>query len=560
MIINHNRSALHTFNQLQKNNKTGGSAASKLSSGLRITKAADDASGLAISEKMRAQIRGLQQAERNIQDGISLLDTVEGGLGEITSSLQRMRELSVQAANDTLTEQDRIEIQKEIDQNKENIDTITEQTKFNGISVLNSKSVTENEIVHEGITWETIETGSDTHFYDIAWNGERYFAVGYQGNTLTSTDGVNWTKPHEPVTNVNLNSVNVVGSEFLVAEGSSVYTTMGGADRDHYKNFSSMVTNAAKVGDIYMAVGDSGMIATSNNLGDEWTEINTPTSKMLIGMATSGDEFVAVGKDGTVLLSADAESWSAVESNTDHELTDVVWADGKYVAVGSNIILTSQDGETWTERTLPEHAILSKVVYTDDEYMAISRHGQIFTSDDGITWSGEKRLGGSTEGIVWDGTQYLTIGYEGNAFRGYKDSSIEIEEEYMSLSLQIGANNGSKLQFDLTDTGVKELGVEQVNVVDEDGGAKAIENIDEAISYVSSERSRFGAYRNRLEHTLSFTNIYEENLMTSESRIRDVDMAKGVIEMTRSNILSQASQAMLAQANQKPQSVLQLLG
>lgn len=137
MRIAHNISALNTLNRLNKNNRSIGNSLEKLSSGLRINRAADDAAGLAISEKMRAQIRGLEQAERNIQDGISLIQTAEGGLTEITDNLQRARELAVQAVNDTLTDEDRYMIQKEIMQLKQEIDDIANLTQFNGINLLN---------------------------------------------------------------------------------------------------------------------------------------------------------------------------------------------------------------------------------------------------------------------------------------------------------------------------------------------------------------------------------------------------------------------------------------
>ncbi|WP_099159838.1 flagellar hook-associated protein FlgL [Virgibacillus ndiopensis] len=394
MRINHNIAALNTYRQLGAANNARSDSMEKLSSGLRINNASDDAAGLAISEKMRGQIRGLEQASTNAQDGISLIQTAEGALNETHSILQRMRELAVQASNDTNTDQDRGEIQKEINQLTSEINRIGNTTEFNTQSLLNGEK-------------DSTTTGSKTSIeFDLS---------GMTGGT-----------------------VSVLGKD--VAWDTDLATTVSAV--------KAAITGDAELSAKYDVTG------TANTIN-----ISTKTN-------------------------------------------------------------------------------------TSDESLTADLSGATAVTDDAIT---------TTEGKA-DGA---------------------------ALNFQIGANENQSLSLEISDMRAVSLGIATVGNTDADLGvtngtdstitetaldvsthasaADAVTTIQSAIDNVSAERSKLGATQNRLDHTINNLSTSAENLTAAESRIRDVDMAKEMMNQTKASILAQASQAMLAQANQMPQGVLQLL-
>ncbi len=377
MRINHNISALNTYRQLTLNNTNGSKSLEKLSSGYRINRAGDDAAGLAISEKMRGQIRGLDMAQKNAQDGISLIQTAEGALNETHSILQRMRELAVQSANDTNTDDDRAELQKEVDQLIGELDRIANQTQFNTKNLLKGD-----------------------------------FALGIDTDTTVSD---------------------------------------------------------------LLAVGAFESLTFSGLTAEEW-EIADNT-----------------GADGTLTLTG-ATSGTVLVSN-------VVAADG----TAQTIRFGGPNGESVTIKV-----------------------NNAFAAGD---------LDGTKFKVTGDGTLKFHIGSNAN-------QTIDVAIDDMRVT-------GG------TTTAITALG--SVDITTQADAETAITTIDEAIKKVSSTRASLGAYQNRLEHTINNLGTSSENLTAAESRIRDVDMAKEMMEFTKNNILTQAAQAMLAQANQQPQGVLQLL-
>ncbi|GEM01715.1 flagellin [Halolactibacillus halophilus] len=382
MIINNNIPALNTYRQLGINQNSMQKSMEKLSSGLRINKAGDDAAGLAISEKMRGQIRGLDQASRNASDGISLIQTAEGALDETHNILQRMRELSVQSSNDTNTASDRAEIQKEIDQLTDEIDRIANTTEFNTQKLLDgSKAGLQDEI-----------------------NGK----VNVENNSSIS----------------NLTAA-AADAKALDKTGTIIITRTDSADGDQ---------NDFEIGD-------------PNSTGVSLTDTTTLTG------------------------------------------------------FGSDLTLSDLTGMKVGES---------------------------------ITISVSK----------------------------YEAAQTDASK---SLTAQIGANSGQTIDIGIDNMNASNLGVRNgdsssINIESAEKATAAITTINNAIEKVSSQRSNLGSVQNRLEHTISNLDNSSENLSAAESRIRDVDMAEEMMEMTRANILSQASQSMLAQANSAPQSVLQLLG
>ncbi|SFL84289.1 flagellin N-terminal helical domain-containing protein [Salibacterium qingdaonense] len=390
MIINSNIPALNTYNQMSQNNNDMQDSMEKLSSGQRINKAGDDAAGLAISEKMRGQIRGLDQASRNSQDGISMIQTAEGSLSETQSMLQRTRELAVQSANGSNTDADRAELQKEVDQLTEEITQTSENTEFNTKKLLN------------GEFEEQFQTGAN------------------EGQ------------------NISL-SIKDMGSEALGVghnlDGGTVASGVGGDITEGQYNVVAL-NEATEVGDT--SSGSNGL---------------------------SGVEYALENTDG-------------------------------------NVVAVSEDGSSFTAQT-------ASGITTDD------------------LGSGDASLEGSAAFSFSGTSENLTHG------------SVTVESG-ASGSLEVSATKG-------------------IDINTAENAESAITAIDSAIESVSAERSKLGANQNRLDHTISNLDNSSENLQAAESRIRDVDMAKEMMEQTRASTLAQASQSMLAQANQQPQQVLQLL-
>ena len=412
MIINHNVAALNTYRQYNVANKAMNVSMEKLSSGLRINRAGDDAAGLAISEKMRGQIRGLDQASRNAQDAISLIQTAEGALNETHSILQRMRQLAVQAANDTNTAEDRKNIQDEIDQLYQEIDRIAETTQFNTKNLLDGSM------------------------------------------DVTATAG--------PNVNTNVAVRRLDGTDVAVVQTITALTDL--------------------------------------------TDINGNSLGIL---ATDKVEVTYVINGGTKKITLDGDDTVA-------DLTD---------GIDFTLTVETADGSLKAEAV-------------KDGY-AGAVHGITVTVKDG---AGNVRSKASSVLSSFAETQQAT---ENNS-----DGS---------LTFQIGANTGQTMNLSVKNMGAAALGVKNLKVENQGQATVAIKVIDGAIAKVSAERSKLGATQNRLEHTINNLSTSSENLTAAESRIRDVDMAKEIMEQTKNTILAQAAQAMLAQANQAPQAVLQLL-
>lgn len=453
MRINHNIAALNTYRQLSSNQATTSKSLEKLSSGLRINKAGDDAAGLAISEKMRGQIRGLDQASRNANDGISLIQTAEGALNETHSILQRMRELAVQASNDTNTASDRSEMQKEIDQLTTEISRISTDTEFNTKKLLN------------GDMGKTAQQGAG--------------AAVYTGLQAVGSD---------------LKSGSY--SLDLVAAGTDTFTVTSG---------STAVTAATIAGDISVEAGAQ-------------IKYGSYTLNVSNFDGTNAD-FELIGPDGKSTIS----SGQAVDAEL--TISGVTFAFDAENVTGNGTVkfdLTSNGLE--------------------------------------IDLSGDKTVNSSAI-AAYDGSKLNIGGFEFEVLtnHGANGNAKAINVIDKSVKFHIGSNATQSTDLSINNMSASTLGIDSLNLTTQAGADSAISVIDDALNTVSSERAKLGAVQNRLEHTINNLGTTSENLTASESRIRDVDMAKEMMEFTKNNILSQAAQAMLAQANQQPQGVLQLL-
>ncbi|MCL7747144.1 flagellin [Halalkalibacter alkaliphilus] len=459
MKINNNIQALNAYRNLNQNQFNTSKNLEKLSSGLRINRASDDAAGLAISEKMRSQIRGLKMAERNAMDGISLMQTSEGAMQEVHTMLQRMRELAVQAANDTNTEYDREQIQKEIDQLKLEVDSISEKTEFNTRKLLNGFSAVLT-------TFKMDE--NDINIMD-----------------------------YPRVTDANIKS-----GDYTLAVGDVTFDqvlTQPAAGIDSKDDIKF-----AQTGD---AVNDGG-----RKMG-EYT--------ILVRDVTDGYARVEVlDPDG---LSIGVKS---VEIGED---------DGDDVEIGGLLIDTRKIDRPGTVKVKIE----AKAEFT-------------LKNSEGDAISAPKTLQSNNGLFRYDGIEYQ---FSNTMTEGELDFTITNN----ALSFQIGPNTNQNVMIDIPRMDIVTLGIENVNVLTNDNANNAIFALDQAINKLSEARSKLGAVQNRLEHTINNLQVTHENLTASESRIRDADMALEMTEFTRNNILNQSATAMLAQANQLPQGVLQLL-
>jgi len=544
MRVYHNIPALFTYNSLSTTNDQLQKSINKLSTGLRINSAADDAAGLAISEKMRGQIRGLDMAVRNAQDGISMIQTAEGALNETQSILQRMRELSVQAANDTLTANDRQAIQLEIDQLKEEIDRIANTTQFNkkklldgSASILWSTDTPDTKVFVRGglrqvdaygqktalegnykVTIEAQEIGqgqvlktdifklkhgsaaeigqvasSDSKLYDIDkfWDANGKFMLeDPQTLTLVMGDG-------------QQRSVTIYADDTL----ASLAEKLGGAIQDMQSAYVD--TSSVTAGNLVQYVGSA---ATSGNLAVEGT--------IVISSAVAGKagEITFIGDEDLLK----ALSLSQIQESKENRFTVTVTD----AHSGDSVANASVTGN-----------LLVGIVHenVDVEFNSMADVTVSWSTTDG-KWSFVQISSGTTDAF----TTYIHLADNTTVF-------------------QIGANEGEDMGVDLGDMSVRSLGIHRVLVTDRESAARSISIIDSAIDKVSNQRAKLGAYQNRLEHTINNLTTASQNLTAAESRIRDLDMAQEMMNFTKLQILMQAGNAMLAQANILPQAVLQLL-
>ena len=451
MVVQHNMQAMNANRMLGVTTSAQSKSTEKLSSGYRINRAADDAAGLSISEKMRKQIRGLSQASDNAQDGISCVQTAEGALTEVHSMLQRMNELAVKAGNGTMSEDDRQNVQDEIDQLTTEIDRVSETTKFNETYLLKGDK----------------------------GNGN--------GNETTKTGGTT--------------AATAVDTVAGVTAAVAATKTLTFADGDHY---------TAKVG----VKTDPTKLKIGTNTGDETKAANVKS--VTCTDATNGAEkYSLTMQDGSVktgVAKADLASYGFDKNNVNLGANETA-------NVTKTLTGLAKDGATVADVTLTgDYTGSTAVGATTDIYAAVAK----------------------------DGTVKLTE-----------------SAKALTLSFQVGAETDTKNKIDvqMESMSAKSIGVDGVKVTGTTSANAdaAVNTISDAIKKVSSQRSALGAVQNRLEHTISNLDNVVENTTSAESRIRDTDMAEEMVNYSKNNILAQAGQSMLAQANQSTQGVLSLL-
>lgn len=485
MRINHNISALKINNILNGNDNALSKSLQRLSSGYRINCAADDAAGLAISEKMKTQIAGLNQASRNASDGISVIQTAEGALIEVEEMLQRMRELSVQAANGTCTDEDRQTLQAEVIQLKEEINRISTTTEFNTKKLLNGtidrRSYSDNMNVSLVSLSDTVSVKS----YSMN--------IGDQPtNAIVRTPLSSTTAPCDGKLYVNNQSVDIHEGDTLdkilsniisgVGSGIAVSLTNGTADPDSESGYETVSTTyaAANLSDTYLT------LINTDYGKDSKLEVSCSNKELANMLGISGSGTSSTGTDTSVSLYYNGDP-SYPDSG--FESTATVLIDGDYVTV------KDRDGFEMK-----------------------------FQVSDGFT-------GDATVTVLQAGP----------------------------MTLQIGANEGQTMEVRIPRIDTVSLEITKADISTQDGASSAITTFDNAISIVSSTRAKLGAYQNRLDHAINSLNTSSENLTEALSRIEDTDMASEMANYSQLQVLVQAATAMLSQANERPQNVLNLL-
>ena len=502
MVVQHNLTAMNSNRMLGLTSSAQAKSTEKLSSGYKINRAADDAAGLAISEKMRKQIRGLTQASANAQDGISAVQTAEGALTEVHDMLQRMNELAVKAANGTNSESDRASVQAEIDQLSTEIDRVSETTKFNETYLLKGD---QSAAAVKGFRYSYAAVAA-------AKKGEITMNNGKADGATSIT------------TEVELNNAKGASAEDL--------NTLAKALRDQG---ISITATSEWVGDV-----DNGKCVDSYDVA-------------LNGDA--GKKFDIVGTD--------REGEFKVKDAAGHEMATIT------VSGYVNKVAAEKPGDRYSDTINMTASYVTATTLDGDRAQYYDADGNAISENDLANYMGVPDGSAATfTAYQISGTKlYDAVGNAITDFNAAKTGEISVTQDQtatLRLSLHVGADatKNNQITINLDAMSAKGLGINGLKVdgTDDTNALKAIETIKAAITKVSAQRSDLGAVQNRLEHTINNLDNVVENTTSAESAIRDTDMATEMVRYSNQNILSQAGQAMLAQANQANQGVLSLLG
>ena len=480
MVVQHNMQAMNANRMLNVTTSAQSKSTEKLSSGYRINRAADDAAGLTISEKMRKQIRGLDQASTNAEDGVSSVQTAEGALTEVHSMLQRMNELATQAANGTNSkDSDRQAIQDEIDQLTTEIDRVSETTKFNETYLLKGD---------KGATKNVYMNGHDAGLKGTLTDSAK--SATFVMDTLKAGD-----------------KYTIAGKEYTIGSAKTELTDLiDKADKE---------LTAAAAGTKDVEIDGKTYTLTYKQGGNTIAEVGGNAVASLNDLKDKVKEGSSVSYDGKTLTAMNDK----LGGGTDGKAADGIDDDD------SSIITAAQ-----AKKLIKAELIAANNIGTVDSKATV---------DDG------------TDDAATGKTTF-------NITKGYATVA-----DTLSFNLHVGADADmtNKINVNIDSMDSASLGIKGLNIKDDSGNAAtyAVDAISDAISKVSSQRSSLGAVQNRLEHTINNLDNVVENTTTAESRIRDTDMASEMVNYSKNNILAQAGQSMLAQANQSTQGVLSLL-
>jgi len=530
LFINTNQSALNAQRKLTSTSGSLATSFERLSSGLRINGAKDDAAGLSITNRFTAQVRGLNQAVRNSNDGISLAQTAEGALSETTNILQRIRELAVQAANDTNNSADRSSLQAEVSQLQAELDRIASTTNFNGNKLIDGSFLARDLQVgaNVGETLGVSVSGASTDQlarqarYDSINNGtasnpdyESVELVSIRAGSLSLSNARGTFTIRETVSADDELSSNDFDGYFQNKIGASTYT--GG-------KAVSAIAKAAAINDSYEASGIRAIVGETRLGGSKTNQIDA--------ISLNESKFVTIN-------GVDISGFSIEDNDASGALVDAINAENSQTGVvaslgaSGELVLTAADGRN-IEIKFSTNAV------------AVSLGFGL-----GVSLDAEARLDASAtlSGNVgtFGGTGYIATGR----------ITLQSDELFQM-------NGGELIGFANVDDAVygvnSEKAVSSINISSRAGAIEALDIVDLAIEHVSSSRAALGALQNRLESTINNLSTTSENLAASRSRIMDADFASETASLSRNQIIQQAGVSILAQANQQPQIALALLG
>lgn len=590
MRINYNISSIIARNALNNNDSRLSNSIERLSSGLKINHAADDSAGLAISIRMNAQIKSLERANQNANDGISVVNTADGAMSEMHDILQRMNELAIQSANGTNADSDREQIQLEVDQLVQELDRIAETTEFNAQNLLDGSFAYKGYTNTENVTVKSYSGNVASGIYQISsvtYTYSQNKVSDYTAYVEESADGEVSSNTKYQVSSAdevkaNLVTTSTIGTKAF-PEGCRVILD----DED-------IIIKGSDDFEVTLSVNDKGKINSNNVISTVTTPRYYTTDKYQNITVTNADgskKFniseldvkTKTDKNGTVLPTAVPSYYSGTEKEGFRNLTeDLEEALSDAQPKGKNFSITGCkfDTETTTvdyeqnTTTIANTVINLTYSYTDETGTSktdtlkltvnIALDNTIGMTEDEEDAAYAKMMS-NLPSKVQDNTinKYLhshTETIETTYKVGTKDDPITLNLTGIgAMQLQVGANEGQILELEIPNLKSNYLGVEDLDISTEDTATAAIDKVTDAINQLSGIRARIGAYANRLEHTVTNLDTTTENMTAAYSRIMDVDMATEMTEYSTVQVLVQSATAMLAQANERPQTALQLL-
>ena len=622
MRIQHNIMAMNAYRNYNNNTKALAGNLEKLSSGYKINRAGDDAAGLAISEKMRAQITGLDAAQKNVKDGISLVKTAEGAMQEIQDMLNRMDYLATQSANGTYdNEVDRANLQKEVGALKTEINRIADSANFNGIKLLDGSldagtdkisikdaadvatSTAANNAIAAGMGFKTV---SDGMLVDKAPTAGKY-TVDFSQSKLINSSSAAITVTFQLTADKTATFSVAAGQEMDGADiaeaiaknltsgatydsdvGVTVMTTASDSKFHFYAEGNKLVIQeinpAAKQADIDGLVfnakfsggvafnangGNVGVALVSGNNGNQFQvlpETEPVANATRVYAQATFNLTAAFVKDGAALKLGDTTYVFAVGKNSKYkdygenviDLTDMVVSSAGTLSgsqlntAAQRLAVAAKDNKQFIVGSTVGDSDTNKtpVISLTEREGGIDYNVNNLAGDDGLAPANGSTAAGDAQAADWKGLIKIGTAQKSNSANGD------------ALTLQIGdtADSFNQMKVKVGDMHTKAMKIDGINIGTQEGAAAAVQTVRDAINYVSSVRGDLGAVQNRLEHTGNNLAVMQENIQDAESTIRDTDVAAEMMSYVKNNILVQSAQAMLAQANQVPQGVLQLLG
>ena len=563
MRIQHNIMAMNAYRNYTNNANALSGNLEKLSSGYKINRAGDDAAGLAISEKMRAQITGLNAAQKNVKDGISLVKTGEGAMQEIQDMLNRMDYLATQSANGTYdNEVDRANLQKEVDSLKSEINRIADSANFNGIKLLDGSLAAKGgsaatsvgkvegaDLLDVDATKASYEMGTALAAGATGTNaGDKFQAVV----SLTDADG----KAVKEVTiEFTCDGSAGDGTDFFDADGKQV-------DLSDKTKLGTALVNALKKDETIKA--NFNVTVTGDKLKFEAKEGGANTMQVkAINLADITAAGAVTPVDNSIKTTAGKDAYQAIDLKSLKIYGDGQGPDGTTKLSDATFSINGKKFALVDRRKLTDDMKAELKAAGIDHFLDITQDDWTKASIDDIA-DLEHKIGMETGLTTLSGTVTNGVMAAGDAATNLHIGLMAGTSKTGSggLTLQIGdtADDYNQMKVAIGDMHTKALGIASVDISSQDGAASAIQTIKDAINQVSSVRGDLGAIQNRLEHTQNNLSVMAENIQDAESTIRDTDVAEEMMSYVKNNILVQSAQAMLAQANQVPQGVLQLLG